>query len=378
MTIGLVALTYEPGTAGGIETYFLDLVRTLQEIDKTNKYIIFTRPHVKNKIKITNRKWQVVGIADSWYMKVARKLRISRLWPGLSEAGLVNQHNCAIIHFPFQVIYPHNLRGPKVLSFMDMQQEFYPEFFTKEDLTARRQAYRSSCEEADHIIAISDHTKSTLVDCYNQSPAKVSVVHLAYNAHLYGKKSIAAGPKLKLPYFYYPAASWPHKNHGRLLEAFALVLKKRPEFSLVLSGIKKRDDGIISREAQKLGIEHKVTQLGYLPYEQLPDVYRHATALVFPSLFEGFGIPLLEAMASSCPVAASNSTSIPEIAGDAAAYFDPMDVSDIADKMVRLATNPGLRNRLIRAGLKHMELFSDEKMATQTLNIYVQVGAQDA
>lgn len=370
MKIGVVALTYEPGTAGGIETYFLDLIRVLQDIDKSNQYIVFVKPSVAEKIKITNSLWDVVGIEKSFISKTLVRLRLGRLVKARSESDLINHYKCDVVHFPFQVIVPRNILAPKILSFMDMQQEFYPQFFSPQDLRARKLSYLSSCDEADHIIAISNHTRQTLIERYHQRPAKIQTIHLSYNQALFTGKKIKSAEKLPEKYFYYPAASWPHKNHKALIRAFSKFLLKHPDYYLLLSGISKHGGAEIDEAIESHNINERVIRLGYIDYSQLPALYQNATAMIFPSLFEGFGIPILEAMASSCPVAASNTTSIPEIAGDAALYFDPSDDDAIADKMLALAEDDGLRRSLVIKGLARKDKFSDIRMGTETLELY--------
>jgi glycosyltransferase involved in cell wall biosynthesis len=372
MRMGVVALTYNPGTAGGIETYFLDLMNALQRLDKNNEYFIFLNPAAAKQFSVISKNFKVISVTDSLTSKISRKLKLNSLVKQLGTVGRIDSYRCDVLHFPFQVIMPNGLKSSKILSFMDMQQEFYPQFFSSEDLAARRASYRSSCTEADQIIAISNHTKETLVQKYEIPSEKISVIYLAFNSNLYKK------PKNKIeeppnPYFYYPAATWPHKNHERLLEAFSKFKRKHEDYKLILSGIKKQKADEVEQIIKSLDLSRSVELLGYLPYDKLPKLYQQAQALVFPSLFEGFGIPLLEAMASGCPVTASNVTSIPEVAGKAALYFDPLDPDDIAEKMEEIAFNTNLRKKLVVEGYNQAKRFSDDRMAKETLSLYKKV-----
>jgi glycosyltransferase involved in cell wall biosynthesis len=173
---------------------------------------------------------------------------------------------------------------------------------------------------------------------------------------------------------YYPAATWPHKNHKRLLAAVR-IMKDRFGFDgqLVLSGITMQANDKVLEEIGRLGLRNDIAVLGYLPYDDLPCLYNLARVMVFPSLFEGFGIPLVEAMACGCPVACSNVTSIPEVAGDSAVMFDPCSVEDMAYKIWSLWSDDAMRQKSTAKGLERVKLFSWERMARQTLTVYENV-----
>jgi glycosyltransferase involved in cell wall biosynthesis len=172
------------------------------------------------------------------------------------------------------------------------------------------------------------------------------------------------------PYFYFPAATWPHKNHIRLIKAFASVIEKYPKYELILTGLKRQKSDEITKLIQKLGITKAVKILGYLDYNELQDLYKGAFAMVFPSLFEGFGLPVLESMNMGVPVICSNTTSLPEVGGSAVLYFDPEDVTDIYDKMCLLIENKKLRPSLIKKGISQAKKFTLKKMITETVKVY--------
>jgi glycosyltransferase involved in cell wall biosynthesis len=178
---------------------------------------------------------------------------------------------------------------------------------------------------------------------------------------------------------YYPAATLPHKNHKALLAALKL-LKDRYRFDgqLVLTGIAMKANSEIMDEIGRLGLKDTVKVLGYLPYEDLPCLYNLAWLMVFPSLFEGFGIPLVEAMACGCPVACSNVTSIPEVIGDAGLTFDPNSVEDLAEKVYLLWTDEEQKKTLRIKGLQRAgsKVFSWENTARETINVYKKATGQ--
>jgi glycosyltransferase involved in cell wall biosynthesis len=373
--IAIVTSGFEPGATGGTETYLRNLIAALQTVDFDNEYTVYIEPRLAGELPLTapNFRWAPLRTrAPLARRAIRRALGLGHPGGHVPDPPMVSAIDRAghdVVHFPLQIINPWGIRSRKVLTFMDMQHEFFPELFIEELLRARRQTYQPSAEAADHIIAISDFTKGTLTEKYGLPLAKVSTVHICYDEALYQRSNVATSLRVDGPYFYYPAASWPHKNHSRLLEAFARVIAVHPEYRLVLTGVAIANRGIGEMVAG-LRLTNHVIMPGYLPYEELPAVYRGAYALVYPSLFEGFGIPLCEAMASGCPILAARTTSIPEVAGNAARYFDPMSPRDIADAMLALISAPAERDRLIAAGRARIRNFSSEEMARRTIAVY--------
>jgi glycosyltransferase involved in cell wall biosynthesis len=376
MKVGIVALNYFPGTAGGIESYFHDLLQELQRLDQSTSYVIFASPKSIDAISLQSPNFIKIPVEEDLIIKTLRKFRLTRLVQYSGLAKQIEGHNCDVLHFPLQVMIPSRIKGKVVLSCMDLQQEYLPEMFSVHDLEARRNSYRPSVERADHVIAISDFTKHSIAEKYNINPDKITTVHLAHEAQIYNATPVKTSVSLPRPYFYYPAATWPHKNHLRLLEAFAKFEQLHPDFSMVFSGIKMQATNEIERKIKELNLDGKVLITGYLPRVELPALYQKACALVFPSLFEGFGIPLVEAMACGCPILCSKVTSLPEIAKNTAVYFDPYDIDDMASKMEELVLNQGLREKLISYGYERAKFFSNKKMAQATLRIYEQVASE--
>jgi glycosyltransferase involved in cell wall biosynthesis len=169
------------------------------------------------------------------------------------------------------------------------------------------------------VIAISEHVKETLVERLGVERDRISVAPLGVDVERF---SPGQGPRE--PFLLYPANAWPHKNHKRLFAAFEVIRSQRPELRLVLTGVGHA----------KLGLPPGVESRGRVSPDELVELYRKASALVFPSLYEGFGLPPLEAMACGCPVVASRAGALPEVCGDAARYFDPTSVEDIADAIL--------------------------------------------
>jgi glycosyltransferase involved in cell wall biosynthesis len=272
-------------------------------------------------------------------------------WPVRRELEL---DRLDAIHFPLSVMLPPVDRPPAATTVLDIQHEFLPEFFSRAELAYRRAVYGWTVRRSRIVITISEHARQTLIERLGLAPERVRAIHLAVDHERF---SPAAAPESREPFLVYPANRWPHKNHARLFEAFALVRRSRPELRLVLTGA--GHDG----EPLPEGVETR----GFVSPDELVDLYRRASALVFPSLYEGFGQPPLEAMACGCPVAASNTTSLPEVCGDAAAYFDPLSPEDIARAVEEVLNQP---TPYVQRGLERARGFTWDECARRHDAVY--------
>jgi glycosyltransferase involved in cell wall biosynthesis len=220
-----------------------------------------------------------------------------------------------IVHYPLTVRVP-SVERPTVLTLLDIQHLDLPHFFPRGERLFRRLAYDRGARRADRVVVISEWVRERVIDRLGLDPDRVHAIHLGVDHDRF-----APDPRVaREPFLLYPARPWAHKNHARLFQAFALVRAGRPELRLVLTGVGHDPSGLPP------GVE----ALGGVSPTQLVSLYRRAAALVFPSLYEGFGLPPVEAMACGCPVAASNAGSLPEVMGDAAVLFDPHDAAAIA------------------------------------------------
>jgi len=168
----------------------------------------------------------------------------------------------------------------------------------------------------------------------------------------------------------YPAATWPHKNHLSLLRAMHILKRRGFRGELVLTGMAMQNHSFVLKTIRELELQDNVRVLGYVPDEDMPALFCAATLMVFPSLFEGFGIPVIEAMAVGCPVACSNVTSLPEIVGNAALMFDPREPDNIAETIWKIWNDDSLQETLRNRGLERAKLFSWETAALKTVGVY--------
>lgn len=255
---------------------------------------------------------------------------------------------------------------PAVISIMDLSFIFYPEMFKKSDLFQLTNWTAYSVRKATKILTISKASKDDIIKIYKVKSSKVEVIYPGIKAgfRMDKKENIIEGE-----YILFVGTLQPRKNIVRLIEAFSQVVKKHPKIKLVIVGKKGWLYEDILNAPQKFSVEEKVTFLDFVSNEELASLYQHALCFVLPSLYEGFGLPVLEAMKYDCPVITSNVSSLPEAGGEAALYIDPLDVSDIARKLEKIITDPDLRKELIEKGKKQIKKFSWEKSAQETLKV---------
>jgi len=381
MRIGLETKNLILGGSGGVETYARQLISCLQEADEANEYTVICSGHNMEAFPIIAPNFRLAVLGDGragggLLKKVVRAVN-DRL--GLAKIS----KELDLVHYLLNVMPRTRFEAASVVTIVDIQHEFFPEFFSMKELAQRKKLYGYSARNADHIIAISEFTRKTIIEKYGVSEDRITAVHLGYDDAAFRKMKGSAVEEFRrrhgLPeeFLLYPAATWPHKNHVNLLKALS-VMEKKHGFTgkLVLTGIKKGSHKALFDLVAGLRLEGKVDYLGYLAYEELPLLYNAATLMVFPSLFEGFGIPVVEAFGSGLPVACSNTTSLPEVAGDAAVLFDPNDPDDIAGKVMGLYCDKKRMAHLAEKGLGRVKLFTWKETAKKTLAVYrkVQLG----
>ncbi|WP_069790746.1 glycosyltransferase family 4 protein [Cyanobacterium sp. IPPAS B-1200] len=226
------------------------------------------------------------------------------------------------------------------------------------------------CEQATHIICNSESTANDIINYYGISAKKITPIYLGYNSNKF-KVIDDAKDINKKPYFIYLGRHDPHKNLVNILSAFAKFKNNKNYQLWLVGGEDKRYTPLLKQLARDLGVFERVKFLNYLDDQELVKVLNHAEALVFPTLWEGFGFPVLEAMACGTPVITSNVSSLPEVAGDGALLVNPYDVDDIAEAMNEIVKD-NVRSHLITEGLKRVKKFSWDKTGKETLEIIKQ------
>ncbi len=254
------------------------------------------------------------------------------------------------VHYPLTIRIPP-VEVPSAITLHDVQHLDLPQLFSRGERAFRSLAYHRSARSARVVVVPSGFVRDRAVELLGLTPRKIRVIH-----HGIDHERFSPDDCEREPFLLYPARPWPHKNHARLYEAFALLRLERPELRLVLTG------GGHSGETPD-GVE----ALGNVALDELVSLYRRAAALVFPSLYEGFGLPPLEAMACGCPVACSNAASLPEACGDAARYFAPEDAEEMAAAVAEVLDDPA---PWVERGLARAAEFTWERAATQHEDVY--------
>ncbi len=258
--------------------------------------------------------------------------------------------------------------GKRIVTVHDMIHEHYPEYFGSNDFVAQNK--RESVMRADGVICISQFTKNDLLRHYKVPENKIKVVYHGNSLNA----EVIAPPLIGTPYILYVGQRDGYKNFELLLGAYAHSRRVNSQYRLVCFG----GDRISSQERQKiaaLGLSNKVVHQSGND-EVLANIYRYASVLVYPSLYEGFGIPPLEAMHYGCPVLSSNSSSIPEVVGDAGLYFNPGDQDALLSGLEKILSDTLYRNTLIQRGIQQEKKFSWDVCAKETLAFYIQCATQ--
>jgi glycosyltransferase involved in cell wall biosynthesis len=234
-----------------------------------------------------------------------------------------------------------------------------------------RSVVKKSARKSAIVITPSQFVKDEVVRYARINPEKVVVTHEAVDPFNESAEPIEAFEGKD--FIMFNGRPFPHKNLERLVQAFAQLARKYPKLKLMIAGKQHPSHTTYIELAKKLGIKDRVIITGWITDGQLRWAMEHAKAYVYPSLSEGFGLPPLEAMLNGAPVVASNATCIPEVCGDAAHYFDPLDVQAMADAINEVLSDKDLRNKLITAGHEQVKKYSWRRMAEQTLAVYERI-----
>lgn len=258
---------------------------------------------------------------------------------------------------------------PFVFTIHDLIHLHVPEELSRLKAAYYRFVVRPAARRAFRVLTVSEYSKTQIVRWAGVKPDQVVVVGNGVDL-AFSPDGPAYDPGY--PYILYVGNRKPHKNLPRLLEAFAQVAAEQPELHLLLSGA---PDDETRHQALRLGIYHRVVFAGHIPEAQLPALYRGAALLTLPSLYEGFGLPPLEAMACGTPVVVSDTTSLPEVVGEAGVLVDPQSVPSIADGLRRALTDSDLRERLRAAGLERARQFSWDRVAERVRRVLAEAEA---
>lgn len=348
---------------GGVSRYFFELANNIAKAKaKAAEVAILSPVYTNSYLASASRQLQVRGmkmptIRHSW--------RVYRAINQTFAPSMMERFHPDIVH---ETYYSQKSKAPVgskvVLTVFDMIHERFPDSFGFWDSTSREKA--EAVERADHVVCISEQTRKDLIELLGVDQAKTSVVHLGFSLT---KQSAELTRVSERPYILFVGNRGGYKNFKSLLYAYAANPSLQHDYDLVVFG-----GGSLKGEEKAL-----LTHLG-IPFERvrhlsgddsvLSGLYRRAALFVYPSRYEGFGIPPLEAMSFNCPVACAQISSIPEVVGDAAEFFDPDSVESIGYAIERVLNDATLRHLLIARGRERIKLFSWERCAEQTLDVY--------
>ena len=364
-------------TEFGIGTYIRNVVRTLARLDRESKYFLIGSPE----------KMAEFGALPPNFHAVALDGADDTLKGTLAFRAIVRRLGCDVVHIPHLFWIPRGLGCPYVLTVHDLLEHMYG----SRDLSSLRRSLhfyltRRVLRRAARVIAVSQFTRNEIEKLLAIPDARIEVVYNAIDERfLHGHATeadrdlIAQRYLVNYPFILYAGAIRPHKNVVRIIEAFSALkseLQKEeqfPDLKLIIIGDDLSSHPRLRRTVVRSGVQNDVRFLGFVPIEVLRIFYDVAKIFVFPSLYEGFGLPPLEAMAHGTPVVTSNTSSLPEVAGNAALLVNPENVFEIRRALQRALLDPALRERMKQRGYEQAQRFSWTTSVTRILEIYREV-----
>ena len=361
---------------------FLDTANVWRRCVTSSNPVAARRQRLSVKLQRYAREKLTVALPSSMLSRLRKLYRSAPIQT--PRSNLLRGLRADLLFCPFTAPLHYDSTVPVVSVIYDLQYLYYPEFFSPEERIERDKNFRDACHLAQHVICISDYVRDTVLAHADLHPEQVTTVHIQLGQRLDRVRSDPSPRVLDQlglqaeRFLLYPANFWPHKNHRMLLTAFAIYHARHPDSSLklVCTGTPDAHMQSIQDVAERMGLATRMVFPGYLADEDFRGLLQACLALIFPSLYEGFGMPLLEAMALDKPVLCSNVTSLPEIAGEAALLFDPRKPADIVNAIERIESDETLRTRLICRGAQRLSaLGNPESMARQYLQVFRTVGA---
>ncbi|HAF16147.1 MAG TPA: glycosyltransferase family 1 protein [Blastocatellia bacterium] len=360
---------------GGNESYATHLIEALAEIDGVNSYTLYvTRREAVERF--TNR-WPNFQVRAT--LPHTPFIRIP-----LTLGAELRKNPVDVLHVQFTA--PPLAPCPVVVSIHDLSFEHLPETFKWRSRTQLRLTVRRSARQAAQVLALSEYARSDIINTYGISPDKVTAIPLAAPAHFAPVtddrefQRVRQTYGIQSDYILSVGSIQPRKNLNRLIAAYSSLRRARPEGKLpqiVLVGKCAWLYDETLRTIKELGLSNSVVLTGYVPETDLPALYSGALCFVYPSYFEGFGLPPLEAMKCGTPVIVGNKTSLPEVVGEAGVLVDPFDVDDIASAIASVIGDSNFRSQLRAKGLERSRLFDWRETARQTLAIYRKAAGVD-
>ncbi len=367
MVIGIDASRITRKNRTGTENYAYQLIEEIAKRDDKHLYRLYYNEKPVENIPSKNSLEEVV--IPSW-----------RMWTQYRLARELFTNPVDLLFVPAHTIPVFRPKRMKtIVTIHDLGAQYLKEYHQFPHSLYLNRSTEYVLKHASHIIVVSEATKKEAIERFHVSESRMTVIYEGYNNQIFDFSTVNSQRstvnrimekyQIKKPYFLFVGTIQPRKNLLRIINSYAKI---KEEVDLVIVGGKGWLYEEILLAPHKLGIAHRVHFLDYVSDEDLPFLYNNAEAFVFPSLCEGFGIPLLEAMASGCPVVTSNLSSMPEIVGEAGLLVDPYDENSIT-KSLEQALNTDWQNKVREKGLKRVKNFSWEKAAKETISVFEKV-----
>lgn len=361
ITIGVDASRSNVAQKTGTEYYSFEIIKNMIGQDDHNIFRLYSKTPLSYLKKKNNVENKVMNFPKLW-----SQIRLSfEIYKNPPDVLFVPAHTIPLYH------------GKKTVATLhDVGFKYFPELYTPLERMYHDFCMKFSVKHATKIIAISQATKKDLVNIYNADPKKIEVIYHGYDRERFFPLNSSSEVREKVlnlkPYIFYIGRLEAKKNIVNLVKAFGnLKSDKQIKEKLVLAGRPGYRYDEIENEIKKLpiGVRQDIIELGYVEDELIGDLMRNASIFAFPSRFEGFGMPIIEAMASGTPVVGSNTTSIPEISGGCALLCDPDDYLKLSQNLRKVILDKNLRQEMIHNGLKRAKEFTWEKASEETLNV---------
>ncbi|MCT8975770.1 glycosyltransferase family 4 protein [Clostridium sp. CX1] len=352
----------------GIGTYTYQLINCLNRIDTINKYLLFMPENCKHDM----------SLKGNFYLNNITEGSSSSFWDEVNIPNILKDKNIQLYHVPQNGVgLPIDKNCRFVITLHDIIPYKMPETVSDRYLEIFSKEIPKIVSNCDGIITVSNYSKKDIIEAFNFPENKVYVTHLA-SEDIYKPLDKTVSKYIAKRYYsidgdfiLYVGGFSPRKNIIGLIESFSkLVSTYKKDIKLVIAGKKGKSYDIYKSRADELHISDKVLFPGFISIEHLPYIYNASKLFVYPSFYEGFGLPPIEAMSCGVPVIASNITSVPEVVGDGGLLINPKDIDNLCNAMFRILSDDLLREKLISAGLTKASGLSWEKTAKDTIGIY--------
>jgi glycosyltransferase involved in cell wall biosynthesis len=368
MRIAIHTADLDHNRIDGTRVYLFNMLKNFGKLDEKDSFLIYHRN--KFNPQLTPPEFSNYSI---------KKISSPFLWTQTIFALNLFSSKSEVLWMPVQnmpILRRKNLKT--VVTIHDLAFKIFPQHFTKKDLFKLNKLADFAIKNSEHIIAISNSTKNDIIRFYPKiNQEKITVVHNGFDNQLFQnkiaqKESDNILSKFKIQnskFLLYVGAIQPRKNLNVLIDAFEKTKEKNPDLKLVLAGAPAWKSESTFEKIAKSSFKEDIIVTGTISFADISILYQNALMFIFPSLYEGFGIPVLEAMASGVPVVLAKNSSLPEVGGEAVLYFATENSAELASCINKISKDKVLREGLIRKGLEHCKNFSWKKCAEQTLNI---------